>query len=247
MPITEGDVVTAIARAIGAKESYVRRDLGYLVVSILNAPDPTAIPGLIQTAMPDAEWREAADRIGEMIASVALVDAWIVQAATNAQVRLAFRQIVDEEAAFPAEASRINDKPLPLQVDWMVGEGLDYATIDLAIRQRVEGQDKPASATLPEQAGKPDVHGPTSPVKTAKTVLKRVTYTYEVLVEQDGNSAEDWSLFNIVSATQDGDASGHFTDTKVEFLTREQALVACAEHGTDANFFLGVLGANEAE
>lgn len=69
-----------------------------------------------------------------------------------------------------------------------------------------------------------------------KHVLKRVRVVYEILapIEED---AEDWGLDRIFANCQDGNCSGHFIDTTVELLTKEQGIAICKGHGTDPAFF----------
>lgn len=73
--------------------------------------------------------------------------------------------------------------------------------------------------------------------KTKNPVLKRVRITYEVLCPIDGTAVENMSLPDIHMACADGDCSGHFIDTEVKLLDLKQAKVACAEHGSDPEFF----------
>jgi len=72
--------------------------------------------------------------------------------------------------------------------------------------------------------------------KTKNPVLKRVRFTYEVLCPLD-DDIENAGLADIQMACQDGDCSGHFVDTEIKELDLKQALNACAEHGTDPEFF----------
>lgn len=64
----------------------------------------------------------------------------------------------------------------------------------------------------------------------------KTTYTFEVL--SDGLLPDSMSLKDIDYETMEGHCSGHFLDTKVEKLTREELIEACHEHGTDPDFFL---------
>ena len=73
-----------------------------------------------------------------------------------------------------------------------------------------------------------------------KHVLKRVRVTYEFLapIEED---AEDWGLERIFANCQDGTCSGHFIDTRVELLTKEQGIRICEEQGTDPALFVDLI------
>ena len=70
----------------------------------------------------------------------------------------------------------------------------------------------------------------------AKFVLKRVRFTYEVLCHIDVN-CEEMDLATVLRECVTGDMSGNSLGHEVKLLTLQQAVKACAEHGSDAEFF----------
>lgn len=73
--------------------------------------------------------------------------------------------------------------------------------------------------------------------KTKTPVLKRVRFTYEVLCHIDVN-AESMDLADVLRECYDGEMSGlGIGSPEVKLLDLKQAKQACAEHGSDPEFF----------
>lgn len=132
--LSREDVVDEIAGAIQAAPAFVRNERRGLVDAIMAAPDQAAVASLLEAAMPDAEWRDAADRIEQREADAAVVQRWADLAPTEPVVNAAWSRLVDEEATSSSEADLINRQPVTDRLTWLHQHGLDDVAIDLALR-----------------------------------------------------------------------------------------------------------------
>jgi hypothetical protein len=74
---------------------------------------------------------------------------------------------------------------------------------------------------------------------TTTTALKRITFTFEALcsADMDSETLSELDLADVLRECHNGDMSGRSRGHRVEDLDLKQARAACAEHGTDPDFF----------
>lgn len=167
-----------------------------------------------------------------------IMKACIERAPDDQVLQDAFDELIYQHVGTDKTASAINNAGAERQVEVLKEKG--YATERILIE--IAEQLAISVHTLGERVSSPVVpvkppRAPRSARPVKPPVLKRVRFTYEVLVAPDDTSVEKMGLADIQMACEQGDCSGHFIETTTKMLNLRQAKLACAEHATDPEFF----------